>query len=87
MKKKSISVMEETNVLSIVVHLLCEIRDLLQQNRSQDEELVDTADAKRLLNKSDSALYRMRKNGEIPWKKIGRKIYYPKSFFTNAFNS
>ncbi len=79
--------MEETNVLSIVVHLLCEIRDLLQQNRSQDEELVDTADAKRLLNKSDSALYRMRKNGEIPWKKIGRKIYYPKSFFTNAFNS
>lgn len=70
-----------------ILQTLCEIRDALQQKSVREEELVDTADAKRLLNKSDSALYRMRMNGEIPWKKIGRKIYYPKSFFTNAFKT
>ncbi|WP_373464108.1 hypothetical protein [Chryseobacterium ginsenosidimutans] len=34
---------------------------------------------------SDSTLFRFRKSQSIPHVKIGRKIFYPKSFFNNAF--
>ena len=40
-------------------------------------EWLDSHDVKRLLKIGESTLYRMRKQGNIPCKKIGKKWYYP----------
>lgn len=50
-----------------------------------ETEYYDSADVKRLLNISDSTLFRIRKAQLIPHIKIGKKIFYPKSFFKNTF--
>ncbi|MDD3773305.1 MAG: helix-turn-helix domain-containing protein [Weeksellaceae bacterium] len=39
------------------------------------------SDVKRILNISDSTLWRMRKDNKIPYVKIGRTNFYPKVFF------
>ncbi|NML57511.1 helix-turn-helix domain-containing protein [Chryseobacterium cheonjiense] len=44
----------------------------------------DSAYVKRLLNISDSTLFRIRKSQKIPHIRIGRKIFYPKSFFNTT---
>lgn len=41
----------------------------------------DNADAKMVLNISDSTLTRLRKNGKIPYTKVGNKYYYPRAYF------
>ncbi len=56
------------------------IHPLVSSN--SDVELYDSAKVKQLLNISDSTLYRMRKNKEIPFRIVGKMHYYPKSFFT-----
>lgn len=57
----------------------------------KEEELLDSASVKQRLNISDSTLYRMRKNKDIPFRKVGKLYYYPKSYFTQEilqkFNS
>ncbi len=45
--------------------------------------LYDNFDAMRMLNISESTLYRLRKNEQIPFKKIGKKFYYPAPYFEN----
>lgn len=70
-----------------IYQILIEIRDAMRQKFPKDEILIDQADAKKRLNLGDSALYRLRVAGKIPFTKIGGKIYYPLSFFTQAFNS
>ena len=48
-------------------------------------DFMDGTDVMNLLHISDSTLRRMRKNGQIPCIKIGKKYYYPKPFFQTAF--
>lgn len=43
--------------------------------------LFDSSDAMQMLHISESTLYRLRKNKEIPFKKIGKKYYYPAYYF------
>ena len=57
---------------------------LTLMNVNVEEEWLDSADIKRLFNISDSKLYRMRKNNEIPHTTLGRMYRYPKSVFTLA---
>ena len=45
--------------------------------------VYDNFDAMRMLNISASTLYRLRKSGVIPFKKIGKRYYYPASYFEN----
>ncbi|KQS88820.1 helix-turn-helix domain-containing protein [Chryseobacterium sp. Leaf394] len=87
MKKEQNPMAIVIDYLAAILQTLCEIRDALKQKTSRDEELIDQADAKRILKLGDTALYRLRISGKIPYRKIGGKIYYPKSFFNNAFNS
>lgn len=65
--------------------LFVEILHTLQKKDSDDFPYYDSADVKRLMNISDSTLHRIRKSEKIPYMKIGNKIFYPKSFFKNAF--
>ena len=65
--------------------LFVEILNALQKKEPEHFPYYDSADIKRLLNISDSTLHRIRKSRKIPYVKIGNKIFYPKSFFKNAF--
>lgn len=63
--------------------ILCVFYELLynHQNSSplQEEQYLDSADVKMQFNISERTLYRMRKEGKIPYVYFGRKIFYPKS--------
>jgi hypothetical protein len=39
-------------------------------------EVLDNADLKRMFNLSDSTLRRRRKDGTLPFHKVGKKIFY-----------
>jgi translation initiation factor 2 alpha subunit (eIF-2alpha) len=85
MKKKLNQEFPREEVLWAIFNLFSEIHDALKQLHSHDEEWYDQADVKKILKVGDSSLYRMRKEGKLPYVKIGGKIYYKKSFFNNAF--
>lgn len=72
---------EEVSLLLV----LKDIRDVLREKIPVENRYYDNSDLKRMLNLSDSTLYRMRKNKVIPYKKISGKIFYPKSYFDKAF--
>lgn len=55
-----------------------------KSNVQTDEQYYDNADLKKMFNTSDSTLYRMRKEGVLPFYKPRGKIYYPKSFFNKT---
>lgn len=46
---------------------------------AQKEDWLTSEDVMALLNISSSTLYRYRKDGRIPYIKLGRVICYPKS--------
>jgi len=68
----------------MVILLLSELLDRHYSNSQPDYPYYDSADVKQLLKISDRTLQRMRKSGDLPYIRIGRKILYPKSFFTEA---
>ncbi|MCU7616858.1 helix-turn-helix domain-containing protein [Chryseobacterium sp. PBS4-4] len=85
MKTKFNSQLTEEQFETAVLTLLSEILETLKRSPGHDSQYYDSADVKRLLNISDSTLHRIRKSQNIPHLRIGRKIFYPKSFFNNAF--
>lgn len=85
MKKKLIPPQPEDVTLNSFLKDLLELLHELK-NKSLDNDLYyDSADVKQLLKISDSTLNRIRKSQSIPSVKIGKKIFYPKSFFNKAF--
>lgn len=60
---------------------LSEILKTLGQKQPYGAGYYDSADVKQLLNISDRTLHRLRKSNAIPYTRIGKKIFYPKSFF------
>ena len=57
--------------------------DSANEDRSTNIEFLETYKVLRILNISESTLYRYRKKKQIPFKKIGGKYVYPKSYFIN----
>ena len=57
------------------------------QQPVQPEKWLDSHDVKKLLNISDSTLWRYRKENKIPYSKIGNKFLYPESFFTKSLKT
>lgn len=58
---------------------------LLPEGYSTLNEIwLDSADIKQQFNISDSKLYRLRKNNQIPTTVIGGRYYYPKSYFNKV---
>ena len=84
MKKKPQTRVYDEEVMDTVLAVFEEIINTLRKNQITESHYYDSADVKRLLNISDSTLFRIRKSENIPHIKIGRKIFYPKSFFTTA---
>lgn len=81
MKRNEQTNLYDQNIVSDMIDILQMILQRLNQQSSQALQYYDSADVKQLLNISDSTLYRMRKVKEIPFFKIGKKIYYPRLFF------
>lgn len=68
-----------------ILETLRKIYLLLEKGQSIESHYYDSADVKKLLNISDRTLQRMRKNNEIPFFRLGKKIFYPKAFFNQKF--
>ncbi len=54
------------------------------QEKVKDEKWLDAYEVKKLLNISDSTLWRYRKEEKIPYRIIGNKYFFPSSFFTKS---
>ncbi|MDF2930851.1 MAG: DNA-binding protein [Chryseobacterium sp.] len=76
--------LSEEQFATAILTLLSEILETLKKSPGNDLNYYDSADVKQLLNISDSTLHRLRKQNDIPHIRIGRKIFYPKSFFITA---
>jgi Helix-turn-helix domain len=74
----------DDHLMRFVLDVFSEILVNLQKPQGKDSLYYDSADVKRMLNISDSTLFRIRKSQSIPHVRIGRKIFYPKSFFNSA---
>ncbi|MDR6157132.1 hypothetical protein QF023_000648 [Chryseobacterium sp. SLBN-27] len=84
MKNQSHLPVNNDQLMNIIIEIFSEILVNLERSKNNEDQYYDSADVKRLLNISDSTLFRNRKSQKIPYVKIGRKIFYPKSFFTTA---
>lgn len=75
---------DEEQFKGTLLVFLSEILKSLDKKEPCSSGYYDSADVKQLLNISDRTLHRLRKSKAIPFVKIGRKIFYPKSFFTGT---
>jgi len=57
------------------------------QASHKEEQWLDNHDVKKLLNISDSTLWRYRKEKKIPYSPVGNKYLYPVSFFTQSLKN
>ena len=55
--------------------------DCANEDRTTNIEFLESYKVIHILKISESTLYRYRKNKQIPFKKIGGKYVYPKSYF------
>lgn len=62
-------------LFSILYEILYYLKQLAKQ-KQETPEYYDTADVMRLLKVSESTVCRLRKRGELEYKKVGGKIYY-----------
>ncbi len=72
---------KDTELIGQLSNLLLEVLQNRSNLQSHMQPLYDSADVKRILNVSDKTLYRLRVSGVLPYFKLGKKIYYPQSFF------
>ncbi|UPQ76753.1 helix-turn-helix domain-containing protein [Chryseobacterium nepalense] len=80
MKNQSHPPFHHDELMNIIIEIFSEILLTLEKSKNNEVQYYDSADVKRLLNISDSTLFRIRKSQKIPYVRIGRKIFYPKSF-------
>jgi len=57
-------------------------KDIYTVEEALHENWLDSYEIKKKFNISDSTLYRLRKNKEIPYSRLGRKYIYPQAYFT-----
>ncbi|MFN4365990.1 helix-turn-helix domain-containing protein [Chryseobacterium hispalense] len=84
MKNQSHLPLHQEQLMTAILEIFSEILLHLEKSKKDEVQYYDSADVKRLLNISDSTLFRIRKSHKIPHIRIGRKIFYRKSFFTTA---
>ncbi|WP_312902969.1 helix-turn-helix domain-containing protein [Chryseobacterium taichungense] len=87
MKKNLNAPMNEEQLLTAILDIFSEILVHLQKPATHESPYYDNADLKRMLNISDSTLLRIRRSKDIPYVRIGRKIFYPKWVFNDYFKS
>jgi len=71
--------MEESIILMLYSEIL-ELKRMLSATNAPAPtlQLWDGSEVKQFLKISESTLYRLRKNGDIPYVEVGNRYYYPK---------
>jgi hypothetical protein len=87
MRKKNKASEEAGDDLRELFRIFSELLAQLKKSKQHESPYYDSADIKRMLNISDSTLHRIRKSEKIPYFRIGRKIFYPKSVFNEDFRN
>ena len=87
MRKKNQASEGGDEYLKELLRIFSELLAHLKKSKQQESPYYDSADIKRMLNISDSTLHRIRKSEKIPYFRIGRKIFYPKSVFNDDFKN
>lgn len=72
-------------LFTILYEILYYLKQLSKQKK-ETPEYYDTADVMRLLEVSESTVCRLRKRGELEYKKVGGKIYYTSSSIDSLMN-
>ena len=66
-------------LIELVQQLIVVLQEIKQQQKSKNEEWLDSADAKMILKKSDRTLYRMRKRNQLEFKFQNGQYYYTRA--------
>jgi predicted DNA-binding transcriptional regulator AlpA len=70
-----------------IFRLYWEMMQSVEVSNASSETLLDSAQMRQFLRCSESTLYRLRRSGKIPYRKLGGTYYFPKNFFTTEFVS
>lgn len=75
--KKEFHIIDAKDALLYDIYLLLtQVIENQMKGTVKSIEYYDNADLKRMFNLGDKSLYRRRKEGSLPYIKIGGKIYY-----------
>lgn len=75
--KKEFHILDERDALLYDIYLLIvQIFENQMKSTANNITYYDNADLKKMFNLGDKSLYRRRKDGKLPYIKIGGKIYY-----------
>ncbi|KUJ56231.1 MULTISPECIES: helix-turn-helix domain-containing protein [Chryseobacterium] len=72
----AISIITKEDLQEFKIELLEAIKNLLQNNLSEQKLWLRTSEVKKLLNISSGTLQNLRINGTLAYSKIGGTIYY-----------
>jgi excisionase family DNA binding protein len=54
------------------------ISDMKKETPTEDDDLISFQEARRLLKISAPTLYKHMRNGLVPFRKVGRRLLFPK---------
>lgn len=74
----NINFLEKTDLQIFKQQLFDELKQLLKPEayKKEKKDWLTDAEAQKLLLISRTKLYQLRKNGELPYSKIGGRVYY-----------
>ena len=72
----AISIITKEDLQEFKIELLEAIKNLLENNLSEQKLWLRTSEVKKLLNISSGTLQNLRINGTLAYSKIGGTIYY-----------
>ena len=68
-----------------------QLKNIKEQSHSlpsrKEKEILSIEDVEKLLNLSKTTLWKYRKNGTLPGKKIGSRVYYSRTVLSNFLNT
>lgn len=84
---------QQTNLVLVPVQVLDEIKDLIQELKSQKSEnqkpffafgeFISELDARKILGRKTTWFYEQRRSGRLPFSKVGSKVFYKQQDIQN----
>ena len=75
---KTLYVAEKDEFKALIKECLEEVFEPLLKNLKPERDLVDLTEITKYLNLSKSHIYKLSSNGEIPYRKFGKRLYFSK---------
>jgi hypothetical protein len=94
---KNNNIQEQTNLVLVPVQLVDEIKQLLNELKSNKNEssekpqvlgeFIAEKDARKLLGRKTTWFYEQRRSGRLPYSKVGSKVYYKRDDLFNLLTN